>query len=113
MSGYRKKFSGAEYPKRKTEESTKIDNLLKQIPKISGFMTSSNRFNAARTKLQESQADLSSVVQIYSSLALFLQDMRDRQFSEYEEKVKALSGVHDYDTRRKKKPEEFSQTSHG
>ena len=44
-----------------------------------------DRFNAASKKLQESQADLSSVVQIYSSLALFLQDMRDRQFSEYEE----------------------------
>ena len=65
-----------------------------------------DRFNAASKKLQESQADLSSVVQIYSSLALFLQDMRDRQFSEYEEKAKVLSGVHDYyryDTRRKKK----------
>lgn len=64
-----------------------------------------DRFNAASKKLQESQADLSSVVQIYSSLALFLQDMRERQFSEYEEKAKALSGVHDYyryDTRRKK-----------
>lgn len=63
------------------------------------------RFNAASKKLQESQADLSFVVQIYSSLALFLQDMRDRQFSEYEEKAKALSGVQDYyryDTRRKK-----------
>lgn len=64
-----------------------------------------DRFNAASKKLQESQADLSSVVQIYSSLTLFLQDMRDKQFSEYEEKAKALSGVHDYywyDTRRKK-----------
>ncbi|XP_074106438.1 LOW QUALITY PROTEIN: zinc finger MYM-type protein 1-like, partial [Cotesia typhae] len=64
-----------------------------------------DRFNAASKKLQESQADLSSVVQIYSSLALFLQDMRERQFSEYEEKAKTLSGVQDYyryDTRRKK-----------
>ncbi|XP_044598426.1 uncharacterized protein LOC123274771, partial [Cotesia glomerata] len=55
-----------------------------------------DRFNAASKKLQESQADLSSVVQIYSSLALFLQDMRDRKFSEYEEKAKTLSGVQDY-----------------
>lgn len=62
-------------------------------------------FNAASKKLQDSQADLSSVVQIYSSLALFLQDMRNKQFSEYEEKAKELSGVHDYyryDTRRRK-----------
>ena len=43
MSGYRKKLSGAEYRKRKVEESTKIDNLLKKIPKISNFMTSSSR----------------------------------------------------------------------
>ncbi|CAH2096804.1 unnamed protein product [Euphydryas editha] len=64
-----------------------------------------DRFNAASKKLQESQADLSSIVQIYSSLALFVQNMRDRQFSESEEKAKALSGVHDYyryDTCRKK-----------
>ncbi|XP_074112948.1 zinc finger MYM-type protein 1-like [Cotesia typhae] len=64
-----------------------------------------DRFNAASKKLQESQAGLSSVVQIYSSLALFLQDMRERQFSEYEEKAKPLSVVQDYyryDTRRKK-----------
>ncbi|CAH0560545.1 unnamed protein product [Brassicogethes aeneus] len=41
MSGYRNKFSGGEYRKRKAEESTKIDNLLEKIPKISSFMTSS------------------------------------------------------------------------
>lgn len=64
-----------------------------------------DRFNAASKKLQDSQADLSSVVQIYGSLALFLQDMRDKQFSEYEQKAKALSGVqvyYRYDTGRKK-----------
>ncbi|XP_044591536.1 zinc finger MYM-type protein 1-like [Cotesia glomerata] len=41
MSGYRKKLSGVEYRKRKAEESTKIDSLLKKIPKISNFITSS------------------------------------------------------------------------
>ena len=36
-----------------------------------------DRFDAARKKLEDSQADLLSFVQIYSSLTLFLQDMRD------------------------------------
>ena len=61
-----------------------------------------DRFNAASKKLQESNADLSSVVQMYGSLALFLQD---KQYSEYEKKAKELSGVqvyYRYDTRRKK-----------
>lgn len=64
-----------------------------------------DRFNAASKKLQDSQADLSSVIKIYSSLALFLQDMRDKQFSDYEKKAKELSGVQNYyhyDSRRKK-----------
>lgn len=52
-------------------------------------------FNAAINMLQESQADISSLVQIYSSVSLFLQDMRDRQFSEYAKKAKTLSGVQD------------------
>lgn len=62
-------------------------------------------FSAASKKLQESHANLSSVVKIYGSLALFLQDMRDKQYSEYEEKAKPLSGVqvnYRYDTDRKK-----------
>ncbi|GBP32812.1 hypothetical protein EVAR_19664_1 [Eumeta japonica] len=64
-----------------------------------------DHFNAASKKLQDSQADLSSVVQIYGSLALFLQDMRDKHFSEYEQKTKVLAGVqvyYRYDTSRKK-----------
>ncbi|XP_057663116.1 uncharacterized protein LOC130898084 [Diorhabda carinulata] len=64
-----------------------------------------DRFNSASKKLQDSQADLSSVIQIYRSLALFLQDMRNKQFSDYKKKAKALSGVQNYyryDTRRKK-----------
>ncbi|KAG5874415.1 hypothetical protein JTB14_033172 [Gonioctena quinquepunctata] len=56
----------------------------------------SDHFNAASKKLQNSQVDLTSVFQMYGSLAPFLQDMRDKQFSEYEEKAKALSGVQDY-----------------
>lgn len=47
--------------------------------------------NVANEKLQESLADLSCVVRIYSSLALFVQDMRDKQFSEYEGEVQTLS----------------------
>lgn len=64
-----------------------------------------DRFNAANKKLQGSHADLSSVIQIYGSLASFLQDIRNKQFSEFEEKAKALSGVQDYycyDTHRRK-----------
>lgn len=59
MSDYRKKLSGAEYRKRKAEKSTKIDNLLKKIPKISSFMTSSSKsFN------NDQQPSCSSVVSI-------------------------------------------------
>ncbi|KAF2885073.1 hypothetical protein ILUMI_21076 [Ignelater luminosus] len=64
-----------------------------------------DRFNSTSKKLQQSQIDLSTVVQLYDSLALFLQDMRNKQFSHYEEKAKFLSGVENYyghDTRRKK-----------
>ncbi|XP_055903949.1 uncharacterized protein LOC129939810 [Eupeodes corollae] len=90
-----------------TEFQRKLQNLETAILVIV-WNVILERFNAARKKLQESQADLSSV-QIYNSLALFLQGMRHRQFSDYEEKAKTLSGVHDYyryDTHRKK-PEEF------
>ncbi|XP_026476049.1 uncharacterized protein LOC113381313, partial [Ctenocephalides felis] len=44
------------------------------------------RFNAASKKFQDSKSNLSSVSQMYSPLALFLQNMRDKQFSEFEEK---------------------------
>ncbi|XP_026482761.1 zinc finger MYM-type protein 1-like [Ctenocephalides felis] len=62
------------------------------------------RFNAASKKFQDSKSNLSSVSQMYSSLALFLEDMRAKQFSEYEEKAKALSGVKNYhhDNHRKR-----------
>ncbi|XP_053594426.1 uncharacterized protein LOC128667613 [Microplitis demolitor] len=56
-------------------------------------------------KLQQSQIDLSTVVELYDSLASFLQDMRNNQFSYYEEKAKLLSEVRNHyahDTRRKK-----------
>lgn len=59
MSGYRKKFSGAKYRKRKAEESAKIDNLLKKIPKISSFMTSSSK-----SSNDDQQSSCSSVVSI-------------------------------------------------
>lgn len=59
MSGYRKKLSGAEYRKRKADESTKIDNLLKKIPKISSFLTSSSK-----SSNNDQQPSCSSVVSI-------------------------------------------------
>ena len=43
MSDYRKRLSGAEYRKRKTEKSSKQENLLNKIPKISNFMTRSEK----------------------------------------------------------------------
>ncbi|XP_026482726.1 uncharacterized protein LOC113390952 [Ctenocephalides felis] len=62
------------------------------------------RFNAASKKFQDSKSNLSSVSQMYSPLALFLQNMRDKQFSEFEEKANALSGVKNYyhDNHRKR-----------
>ncbi|XP_026464632.1 uncharacterized protein LOC113367218 [Ctenocephalides felis] len=71
------------------------------------------RFNAANKKFQDSKSNLSSVSQMYSFLALFLQDMKDKQFSEYEEKAIALSGVKNYyHDNYRKEPENFRQTSH-
>ena len=75
-----------------------------------------DRFNAASKKLQESNADLSSVVQIYGSLALFLQDMRDKQYSEYEKKSKRTvwrSSLLSLRYETQKKTEKFRQMSHG
>lgn len=39
MSDYRKRLSGVEYRKGKAENSSKPENLLNKIPKISNFMT--------------------------------------------------------------------------
>lgn len=60
MSAYRKKLSGAEYRKKKAEETTKVDNLLKKTPKISTFMTtcSTKSFN------NDQQPSCSSAVSI-------------------------------------------------
>lgn len=51
-------------------------------------------------------SSISPVVQIYDPLVLFLQNMRDKPFSEYEERAKGPSGVQDY--YRFFKPEKFS-----
>jgi len=65
MSSYRKKFSGAEYRKRKAEESLKKESLLKKIPKISNFMTSSTKFTSNDN---DQQASSSSIVSILMQL---------------------------------------------
>ncbi|GBP66714.1 Zinc finger MYM-type protein 1 [Eumeta japonica] len=75
-----------------------------------------DRFNAASKKLQDSHADLSSIVQSYGSLALFLQDPRETNNS------LNLNGKPNYCLEFKfiivmiqvaRKPEKFRQMSHG
>ncbi|KAF2886302.1 hypothetical protein ILUMI_19871, partial [Ignelater luminosus] len=88
-------------------EATGLQKKLKRLEAailVIVWNTILDRFNSTSKKLQQSQIDLSTVVQLYDSVALFLQDMRNKQFSHYEEKAKLLSGVENYyghDTRRK------------
>lgn len=64
MSNYRKKLSGAEYRKRKAEESSKKESLLKKIPKISNFMTNSTKFISNDNDLQAGLSAVSILMQL-------------------------------------------------
>ncbi|XP_046737103.1 zinc finger MYM-type protein 1-like [Diprion similis] len=64
------------------------------------------RFNSVSRKLQEERIDLTTVLQLFSSLAEFLQDLRScpDHFTYYENKGKSLCGLQNYayDSRRRK-----------
>lgn len=59
---YRKKLSGAEYRKRKAEESLKKESLLKKIPKISNFLTNPTKFISNDNDLQASGLSAVSIL---------------------------------------------------
>ncbi|CAH1108281.1 unnamed protein product [Psylliodes chrysocephalus] len=92
MSGYRKKFSGAEYRKRKAEESRKIDSLLKKNPKISSFMTSLTGIRRDfRTRYRRSTVTLFSITR-------YEQDALNFPLSQDTEEIQSTTDIIKFNT---------------